>query len=346
MVIELPGRNKHMRTVDFRTKHVVALAFAALLTVAAMSIHSAAQLTNLARNTTPTNAMARYYEAVRESLVSGTSATNLTEAEVNRLMNDSIKTNLAAQLWFRHAMGGRLSAGGAKMAQDLRVLESLRAGRTEEAIRRLEAALDDDILFLANHFKAVDQFKDYKPTAQPLTALQWAREYRLKFPYESEDPAIGERVRQELSHVAGGTPANETNVAQMPVLSDEAQLLSREQATEISKLLEAHNAHGPGRIYVVIIKQLPPGVTIEQYALKKINERPRGNNEKADRVLVAIAVDDRKLRIETSKEVRELLPNAFCKNVIDDTITPRFKQEKYYEGLHAGISALSARLRQ
>jgi hypothetical protein len=168
-----------MRTVDFRMKYLFAVT--ALLTLAVVSIRSGAQSTNPAPNTATTNVMARYYEAVRESLVSGTSATNLTEAEVNRLMNESIKTNLAAQLWFRQGMGGKLSAGGAKMAQDLRVLESLRAGRTDEAIRRLEAALDDDILFMANHIKALDQFKDFKPTAQPLTTLQWAREYRLKF---------------------------------------------------------------------------------------------------------------------------------------------------------------------
>jgi uncharacterized protein len=146
--------------------------------------------------------------------------------------------------------------------------------------------------------------------------------------------------------LAGGTPANETNVARMPVLRDEAQLLGREHAAEVSKMLEAHNARGPGWLYVLIIKQLPPGVTIEEYALKKINERSPAKNEKADRVLVAIAVNDRKLRIETSKEVWERLPDSFCKSVIDDLITPRFKQQKYYEGLHAGISALTARLRQ
>jgi hypothetical protein len=336
MFSELPSRNKPMRTVDLRMKYVVALALATLPTVAAMSIRSVAQSTNHARNITRTNAMAQYYTAVREALTSGTSATNLTDAEVNQLMNEAIKTNLAAQLWFRQAMGGSLSAGGAKMAQDLRVLESLRAGRTDDALRRLEAALDDDILFLATHLKALDQFKDYKPTA----------EYRLKFPHQSEDPALGERVKKELSHLAGGMPTNETNVARMPVLSDEAHLLSREHAAEISKVLEAHNARGPGRIYVVIIKQLPPGATIEGYALKKINEPPPAKNEKADRTLVAIAVNDRKLRIETSKEVWERLPDSFCKSVIGDTITPKFKQQQYYEGLHAGILALTARLRQ
>jgi hypothetical protein len=199
MLVQLLSLNKSMRTVDFRMKYLFAVT--ALLTLAAVSIRSGTQSTNPAPNTATTNFMARYYQAVRESLVSGTSATNLTEAEVNRLMNESIKTNLAAQLWFRQGMSGKLSAGGAKMAQDLRVLESLRAGRIDEAIRRLEAALDDDILFMANHIKALDQFKDFKPTAQPLTTLQWAREYRLKFPHTNENPAIDERVKHELSRL-------------------------------------------------------------------------------------------------------------------------------------------------
>jgi hypothetical protein len=82
--------------------------------------------------------MSQYVEAVRRAIISDTAATNLSEAECSRLMNDSIKTDLAAQLWFRQAMAGRASEGGLKMAQEVRVLECLRAGRTNDAIRMLE----------------------------------------------------------------------------------------------------------------------------------------------------------------------------------------------------------------
>src|SRR6185503_19683606 len=124
-----------MKILDcMMTRYVVSLVVVVLVTGAAMGIRSAAQPANPATNTQPTNVMTHYYEAARKAIVSGTGATNLTDVEVSRLMNEAIKTNLAAQLWFRQAMGGRMSAMGAKMAQDLRVLESLRAGRTEDAI--------------------------------------------------------------------------------------------------------------------------------------------------------------------------------------------------------------------
>ena len=183
-----------------RNKYFVSFTLAALLIVAATGIHSLAQSDNPASNAQPTNAMSRYVKAVRSALISGTEATNLTDVEVSRLMNDSIKTNLAAQLWFRSWLSGGLSAQGAKMSGELRVLESLRAGRTNDAIRELEDSLDSDIISLATHLTVADMSK-FKWTPRALTALQWAKDYRLKFPYKTGDPATDERVKDGLSYL-------------------------------------------------------------------------------------------------------------------------------------------------
>jgi len=115
-------------------------------------------------------------------------------------MNESIKTNLAAQLWFRQAMSGAASAQGAKMGGELRILETLRAGRTEEAIRLLEDDLNSDIVVLAFHLRIGDETKTFQTTPQPSTALQWARGYRLKFPYKSGNPATDDQVKNALSY--------------------------------------------------------------------------------------------------------------------------------------------------
>jgi len=173
------------------------LALAAL--GAALGIRSLAQSTNSASNTNPIIVMSAYAEAVRKAVISGTEATNLTDVEVGRLLNESIKTNLAAQLWYRHAMVGRASAPGAQMAQELRVLEALRAGHTEEAIRLLEDGLDSDIILLALHLRAGDETKTFQPTPGPRKSLQWARDYRLKFPYKSGNLATDEQVKNGLS---------------------------------------------------------------------------------------------------------------------------------------------------
>jgi hypothetical protein len=151
---------------------VVAIAVAALMMGAAVGIRSGAQSAHPASNSSPTNQMSRYLEARQEALTSGTAATNLSDVERSRLMNESIRTNLAAQLWFRSAMMGNASGTGARMAVEIRALESLRAGRTDDAIRDLEEALDGDIIVLAEHLRAGQNGKLFKPTRQPLEALQ------------------------------------------------------------------------------------------------------------------------------------------------------------------------------
>jgi hypothetical protein len=180
---------------------VVSFAVAALMVSAAMGIRSGAQSANPASNSSPTNQMSRYLEAQQEALVSGTAATNLSDVRRSRLMHLSIRTNLAAQLWFRSAMMGIASGTGARMAVEIRALESLRAGRTNDAIRDLEETLDGDIIVLAEHLRAGEEGKMFKPTRQPLEALQWAKDYRLKFPHESGNPATDDRVKHGLSYL-------------------------------------------------------------------------------------------------------------------------------------------------
>jgi hypothetical protein len=190
-----------MKTLKRKTLGpLVSFAVAALMISAAMGIRSGAQSANPASNTSTTNQMSRYLEAQQESLVSGTAATNLSDVERSRLMSESIRTNLAAQLWFRTVMMGHASGTGARMAVEIRALESLRAGRSNDAIRDLEETLDGDIIVLAEHLRAGEEGKMFKPTRQPLEALQWAKDYRLKFPHKSGNPATDERVKHGLSY--------------------------------------------------------------------------------------------------------------------------------------------------
>jgi hypothetical protein len=189
------GARRSSRRTSFA---ILSVALAAL--VAAIGFRSLAQSTAVAPNASPTNVMAGYAEAFRKAFISGTEATNLTEVEVGHLLNESIKTNLAAQLWFRHAMMGTASSQGAHISQTLHVLETLRAGRTNEAIRLLEDDLDGDIIGLATYLRLSDDTKTFTPTPGPRKSLQWAREYRIKFPYKSGNQATDDQVKHGLSY--------------------------------------------------------------------------------------------------------------------------------------------------
>ena len=59
-----------------------------------------------------------------------------------------------------------------------------------------------------------------------------------------------------------------------------------------------------------------------------------GQNELDNGILILIAVDDRKLSINTGYGVEEFLTDARSKRIIDKTISPNFKKSEYYQGLN------------
>ncbi len=146
---------------------------------------------------------------------------------------------------------------------------------------------------------------------------------------------------------SGGTKAEimgSSSAAKEQYVTDAANLLSREQMEEISALLEEHNQKGLGRIYLCIIEGLPEGKTIEEYSYEKINEKPRRADEKRDKILIAVAMQNRTLRIETSQDVWPVLTDEYCKKITSEVMIPKFKQGEYYQGIKDGITNLLHKL--
>src|SRR4051794_16386063 len=96
---------------------------------------------------------------------------------------------------------------------------------------------------------------------------------------------------------------NSTEDTAYPTLIDDANLLTEPERQELVAALKAHNQSGPGRLFLVTVKALPSGTSINQYAQLKINEYPSLPDEKSDRILLLIALQDRQMRIETSRDV-------------------------------------------
>ena len=131
-----------------------------------------------------------------------------------------------------------------------------------------------------------------------------------------------------------------------PYIFDESGIPSDEQREALSDLLTAHNQAGSGRIFVLIIKDLPSDRTIEAYARLKINEEDRLPAEPNDRILILIAIQNREIRIETSQDVWSVLPDSYCRTVIMQIMAPNFKRSDYYSGVHSAIEELSNKLRE
>ncbi|NIO39171.1 MAG: YgcG family protein, partial [Burkholderiales bacterium] len=56
-----------------------------------------------------------------------------------------------------------------------------------------------------------------------------------------------------------------------------------------------------------------------------------------DGVLLLIAVEDREVRIEVGYGLEGVLPDAIAKRIIEEDITPYFRQGDFYAGVRAGV---------
>jgi len=123
-------------------------------------------------------------------------------------------------------------------------------------------------------------------------------------------------------------------------LRDDIGIFDREQRKVIILLLEKQSQKPLGRIYLDILDKLPSGLAIDQYARKRLNERPKMPNERADKIMIVVALQNKAVRIETSRDVWPILTDDYCHEVNRKVMMPRFKAGLYFAGIKAGIEAL------
>lgn len=63
-----------------------------------------------------------------------------------------------------------------------------------------------------------------------------------------------------------------------------------------------------------------------------------------DGVLVVVAKDDRKVRIEVAKALEGAIPDLAGKQIIDEAMIPKFRQGDFAGGLRDGVDQLIARI--
>ena len=64
-----------------------------------------------------------------------------------------------------------------------------------------------------------------------------------------------------------------------------------------------------------------------------------------DGVIFLIAPNERKTRIEVGDGLRTVLPDALCRQILQEKVLPRFREGDLAGGVEAGANALIERLR-
>ncbi len=124
-------------------------------------------------------------------------------------------------------------------------------------------------------------------------------------------------------------------------IADTAGVLSPEQVAELdARLGDLYRKTGV-TAGVLTVTSIAPD-TIEDYAVRAFADWRLGREGKDDGLLLVLAVEDRKVRIETGYAIEGTLPDGRVGELLDRYATPLFREGRYGDGIVAVMSAAAA----
>lgn len=121
---------------------------------------------------------------------------------------------------------------------------------------------------------------------------------------------------------------------------DIANILSSSEQATLEQKLVALDDSTSNQIAILTIKSLN-GEPIEEVANATFREWGIGNKKTKNGVLVLVAIEDRKIRIEVGYGLEGAIPDITANDIINNDIKPNFKQGNYFDGLNAAVDNLS-----
>ncbi len=122
-------------------------------------------------------------------------------------------------------------------------------------------------------------------------------------------------------------------------VTDNAEILSASVRTALTERLKAHEDRTGNQIAVLTVSSLE-GESIEEYAEAVFKEWKLGQKGKDNGILIIVAPQDRRMRIEVGYGLEGALPDSLAGSIIRNAMTPRFKTGDYGSGIEAGVNAV------
>lgn len=120
---------------------------------------------------------------------------------------------------------------------------------------------------------------------------------------------------------------------------DLTHTLTEDQQREIELSLAAFETRKGSQLAVLLVPTTQPE-TIEQYALRVAEQWKLGRRQVDDGAILVVAKNDRTLRIEVGYGLEGALNDATSKRIIEEVITPQFRQQNFALGISEGVQRM------
>jgi uncharacterized protein len=124
---------------------------------------------------------------------------------------------------------------------------------------------------------------------------------------------------------------------------DQANLLDPAQEAALTAKLAALETQSQRQFVVATISDLE-GYDDSDYGYRLGRAWGIGDKERNDGLLLLVAPNDRKVRIEVGYGLEGIMPDALSHRIIQDKVLPAFKAGDYPAGINAGVDSVVAQL--
>src|SRR5204863_9650471 len=118
-------------------------------------------------------------------------------------------------------------------------------------------------------------------------------------------------------------------------VNDFAHIIEPASRAELDKRIRSLKAASGDVVIVATVPTFQPYGSIEEYAVKMFENGGRGIGDKGkdNGLLLVVAKDDRKVRIEVGYDLEQFISDGFAGQTIREAIAPAFREEQYGPGL-------------
>jgi uncharacterized protein len=128
-------------------------------------------------------------------------------------------------------------------------------------------------------------------------------------------------------------------------IADIEKIFSSDQTKKLGTQLKEIQYKNRLQIIVVTTDDYFPNENIDEYSFSILNNNYDYFFENGGIILV-INLKERNIRISTNLIAREKLSDEFCQDLIDKTIVPNFKNEKYFDGIEQVIQKIQNKIQE
>jgi uncharacterized protein len=125
-------------------------------------------------------------------------------------------------------------------------------------------------------------------------------------------------------------------------IRDDAKWLIPGAFQSLNEKLKDFERDTSSQFVVAIFPRIPEGAELFEFIQRLFEKWQPGQKGKDNGAMLLIFADDRKMRIHTGRGMEGVLPDARCKQIIQDRIAPQLRAGNREAAINAGIDAMIA----